>query len=175
MTPAGEPFAEAIDGQDGKTWHLPLAPLSATSTPEAYSPGEDPPRDRLEAAAKLVGYHTAVVRFALRGCGSPGKTPVAAPLADPTAEAGVEYEAAADAAMRHVVHALLVGVEAKQVTEQALQVSESASGGFGGAPVIAAAEYLRDRVGVPRDLKLPAARQLRAHLNWLIDTVGAAA
>ena len=29
-----------------------------------------------------------------------------------------------------------------------------------------------DRVGVPRDLPLPAARQLRAHLNWLIDTIG---
>jgi glutathione S-transferase len=54
MTPAGEAFAEAIDGQDGKTWSLPLPPLNATSTPEAYSLGEDPPRDRLEAAARLV-------------------------------------------------------------------------------------------------------------------------
>jgi glutathione S-transferase len=54
MTPAGEPFAEAIDGQDGKTWHLPLAPLNATSTPEAYSPGEQPHLDRLAAAARLV-------------------------------------------------------------------------------------------------------------------------
>jgi glutathione S-transferase len=56
-----------------------------------------------------------------------------------------------------------------------LQVSESASGGFDGGSVIAAAEYFRDRVGVPRDMKLPAARQLRAYLNWLLDTVGAAA
>jgi glutathione S-transferase len=128
MTPAGEPFAEAIDGQDGKTWHLPLAPLSATSTPEAYSPGEDPPRDRLEAAAKLLGNHAAIVRFALRGAGRPGKRPVSAPLADPTAEPAMEFEPAVDAAMRHVVHALLVGVEAKQVTEQALQVTEGVGG-----------------------------------------------
>lgn len=54
MTPAGEPFAAAIDGLDGSTWALPLAPLTATSTPEAYSPGEQPPADRLAAAARLV-------------------------------------------------------------------------------------------------------------------------
>lgn len=54
MTPAGEAFAAAIDGQDGSSWRLPLAPLSATSTPEAYSPGEAPHVDRLQAAARLV-------------------------------------------------------------------------------------------------------------------------
>lgn len=35
------------------------------------------------------------------------------------------------------------------------------------------AGYVRDRVGVPRDLPLPAARQLRAHCNWFIDHVQA--
>lgn len=54
MTPAGEPFAAALDGQDGKSWHLPLPPLTGRSTPEAYSPGENPPVDRLQAAARLV-------------------------------------------------------------------------------------------------------------------------
>jgi hypothetical protein len=54
MTPEGEMFAAAIDGQDGSSWKLPLQPLNATSTPEAYSPGENPPVDRLAAAARLV-------------------------------------------------------------------------------------------------------------------------
>lgn len=37
--------------------------------------------------------------------------------------------------------------------------------------VTASLEYLRDRIGVPRDLPLPAARQLRAHLNWFTDVL----
>lgn len=169
MTPAGEPFAEAIDGVDAASWRLPLPPLTATSTPEAYSPGEQPQLDRLQAAARLVSNHDAVGRFALRGAGRPGSRPVSAPLADPSAVAAGEHEAAMDAALRHVTHALLVGVDEKQVMEHALQVE--ASGAFDGSAVVSSAAYLRDRVGVPRDMKLPAARQFRAHLNWLIDAL----
>jgi glutathione S-transferase len=36
-------------------------------------------------------------------------------------------------------------------------------------PAARSLAYLRDRVGVPRDMHFPAARQLRAHLNWFID------
>ncbi|GLC43420.1 hypothetical protein PLESTB_001555600 [Pleodorina starrii] len=165
----GEPVAAAIDGTDGTAWRLPLPPLSATSLPEPYSPGENPPVDRLEAAARLVRNHEAVVKFALRGPGRPGPRPVMAPLADPTALPALEHSREADAALRHVAHALLVGVEAKQVSTEALQTSPSA--GLSGAAVVSAAEYLRDRVGVPRDMRYPAARQLRAHLNWLIDNL----
>lgn len=63
-----------------------------------------------------------------------------------------------------MVHALLEGVEASP-----LQVAEGEA--LPGGPVAASAMYLRDRVGVPRDLPYPAARQLRAHLNWLIDSL----
>ncbi|KXZ55141.1 hypothetical protein GPECTOR_3g291 [Gonium pectorale] len=169
MHEEGEPVAAAIDGTDGRAWRLPLPPLSATSLPEPYSPGDNPPLDRLEAASKLVKNHEAVVKFALRGPGQPGPRPVMAPLADPTAIPALQHLPQADAALRHVVHALLVGVEAKQVSPQALQTSSSA--GLPGSAVVAAAEYLRDRVGVPRDMRYPAARQLRAHLNWLIDNL----
>ncbi|CAL8471991.1 g11533 [Coccomyxa elongata] len=154
----------AIDGEDGTSWQLPLPPLNSTSFPEPYSPGENPVLDRLRAAARLVGNHEAVVRFAARGCGKPGRRPVSAPLSDPTATPGETYLDAVDAGLRYVAHALLEGVEAS-----GLQVGDGKK--HPGDPVVASAEYLRDRVGVPRDLPYPAARQLRAHLNWLINSL----
>ena len=38
--------------------------------------------------------------------------------------------------------------------------------GSTGAALRACIAYLRDRVGCPRDMSFPAARQFRAHLNW---------
>jgi hypothetical protein len=37
--------------------------------------------------------------------------------------------------------------------------------------VVSSLAYLRDRVGVPRDMPLAAARYLRGYLNWGIDTL----
>ncbi|KAJ9533875.1 hypothetical protein QJQ45_026965, partial [Haematococcus lacustris] len=175
MTAEGVPVSQLIDGTAPGAWQLPLPPLSASSLPEPYSPGENPAADTLEAASAIVKNHTALVRFALRGPGQPGPRPVSAPLADPTAIPAEEWTAAGDAALRHVAHALIVGVQAKQVSQQALQVTATQPAGAAAqlqaGPVVQAAEYLRDRVGVPRDMKFPAARQLRAHLNWLIGTL----
>ena len=77
-----------------------------------------------------------------------------------------------DAALRHVAHALLEGVDAKQASQEALRLgSENGCVSHPGEPVYPALAYLRDRVGVPRDLPFPAARQLRAHLNWFLSTL----
>lgn len=38
--PEGEPVSAAVDGEDGRSWHLPLPPLHASSLPEPYSPGD---------------------------------------------------------------------------------------------------------------------------------------
>lgn len=117
----------------------------------------------------------AVTRFCLRGApgGKRGARRVSAQLCDPTAVPALEHTPAADAALRHVAHALLVGVEAKQAGPHAVQ---AASGGEGhdGAAVYPALAYLRQRVCVPRDLRLPAARQFRAHLSWAIEQLAGA-
>ena len=83
----------------------------------------------------------------------------------------LHYASVADglAGLRHVAQALLDGPDAAAKTLHAGMGSASNGNALRGAPVCASAAYLRDRVGVPRDLPLPAARQLRAHLNWLID------
>ncbi|CAD7697329.1 unnamed protein product [Ostreobium quekettii] len=167
MIKEGEPVAAAVDGG---AWRLPLPPLSSTSSPEPYSPGDDPSLDRLEAAARLVGNHADVIRFGMRATGEPGDVPVWAPLADPSARPGEWGRDRVDAGFRHVAHALLVGVEEKQASGAALRLADGPGSAEGLAPVYAAM-YVRDRVGVPRDLRFPAARQLRAHFNWLIDSL----
>ena len=52
--PEAAPFAAAIDGSDGKSWHLPLEPLSSTSL-EVHSPGEQPELDRLQVGGGSGG------------------------------------------------------------------------------------------------------------------------
>ena len=166
MHPDGEAVATAIDG-GGDAWRLPLPPLSATSSPEPYRPGDDAPVDTTRAAARLIRNHEAVARFAARGAGADGARPVSAPLADPTAQPKDAAVADVDAALRRVAHTLLEGAEGG---------GEQGAGGpatEAGGDVVLSLAYLRNRVGVPRDLPFPAARQLRAHLNWQIDRAAA--
>lgn len=122
---------------------------------------------RVEAAAKLVSNHSAVAKFALRAVGSPG-THFSAPLADPHAKPDLSFQEPVEAALACTAHALLHG------TDSALEAF--GDGAWLGGDQAKHAEvvekslgYLRDRVGVPRDMQFAAARQLRAHLNFTID------
>jgi hypothetical protein len=83
-----------------------------------------------------------------------------APLADPNNASPVRWhEDDVDCALRHVAHALLV--EPGSIPRL--------DGGDDPAPTARALEYLRKRVGVPRDMDYEAARQFRAHLSHAID------
>lgn len=100
----------------------------------------------------------------MRAHAPPGVPPVTAPLADPNNASPVRWhEADVDAALRHAAAALLHGVDGNAVAKNDADGAESAE------PTKAALDYLRRRVGVPRDLDYAAARQLRAHLTWVMD------
>ena len=159
-TDGAEKFAGIIDGTDGVSWELPLKPLSAHDV-EPISTKLDPGDNaaRLEAAYKLVANHKAVVRFALRGAGKPGPKKFQAPLADPTAIPEEKYTSDMDAVLRRLTFLLIDGEGAPQLTSQT---------GLDAATKFAldkSLEYLCQRIGVPRDMSFPAARQLRAHIN----------
>lgn len=158
-TPEAEEARRVIDGDS--SWKLPLKLSSADlePLPESMNPGDEAARH--EAAYRLAANAPAIAKFACRGMGERGAKQFGAPLADPTAVPNLKYEAKVDEMLRMVAMLLLDG-------------SAGASDGTtseGGKEVAKCLAYLRDRVGVPRDMSYPAAMQLRAHLNYVIDAL----
>ena len=145
---------------DGGEWTLaslaqqPLQPLR----------DDDASAAKRRAARQLIANHAKVVPFACRAHSPPGVPPVMAALADPNNASPVRWhEDDVDCALRHVASALLRGPAS--IARQ--------DNGDDPAPTAKALEYLRKRVGVPRDMDYEAARQFRAHLTWAMDEVTA--
>jgi hypothetical protein len=63
--PEAAAYAAAIDGTDGRSWHLPLPPLTATSLPQAHAPGEQPEVDRLQVTTAMCS-HVQCVAASMR-------------------------------------------------------------------------------------------------------------
>ena len=83
-----------------------------------------------------------------------------------------------DFALRTIVHALLRhGDQPSSSSSPSLPVLSDEekqlllSTKYPRTEVVACLTYLRDRVGVPRDMTVHGARQLRAHINWLMDHI----
>jgi len=166
---ASKPEVEAITSEilgNGDYWKLPLPPLSTVEIEPVSSfldPGDEV--SRLEAAWKLVSNRENIAKFALRGAGTPGRKQFQAPLADPYAVPALEYLDDMDALLRLLCLTLIEGNESvAEVVKQDKAENEETR-----QKLAVSLQYLRDRVGVPRDMRYPAARQLRAHINWIID------
>lgn len=166
----------------------PLAPLQASGGEEAA---------RHEAAFALIHNHESVVRFAARGASELGVPSAHAELADPNAEPNEAYVAPVDVCLRHVAATLLDYSDAAKA-EAVAELSGVLGGKLSFAEgwdeyadedgrnyfwneyngemtytpptreLDACLAYLRDRVGVPRDMGQGAAVALRAQLNWAI-------
>ncbi|CAB9523202.1 S-transferase DHAR1 [Seminavis robusta] len=190
-------FSNTILGKDG-AWSLPLSfddpvqplykgpPLpvcvlesvgispDADGTYESADPKDMAKACRLMAAWKLAGNGENISTFAARGgpkgSQNPRKT-FGAELADPYADADSNVRPTVDAALRVVCSALLLSSDDGVPTEEQAQLLRDTVPDSHLVGVLNSFGYLRDRVGVPRDLPLAAARYLRAYLNWGVDVL----
>lgn len=133
---------------------------------------------RQMAGWKLSSNGQNVAKFAARGGSAGSKNPrksFGAELADPYAEPDVSVIPHVDNVLRVVCEGLLGEENTEQGHMAYLQSLEdkvrSVVPSDKKKDVISSLAYLRDRVGVPRDLPLASARQLRAHLNWAISSL----
>ena len=171
----GEPYEKVINGDktiDGSrgSWDLPLEPHSCGVEPDWNWCGDEDAAKR-EAVERLSFNHANISAFAARGAGKKGFPPYSAALSDPNATPSDAVKGSVSACLRAISIAMIGSDEesASQIMEE-VATTISKNGGKGKVDdVVASLAYLRDRVGVPRDMRLPAARQLRARLNWAIE------
>lgn len=125
---------------------------------------------RIEAAWSVIRNHEAVVRFCARGAGPDvGKwgfrNPTKCQLADPYAKADEKTIPAVDVVLRIVVASLLRGDPDIARGARAAAEVEMTVPPDGWGKVVDSISYLRNRIGSPRDVSMPAAKLLRAYLN----------
>lgn len=172
----GRPYEKAINGDrllDGSrgSWELPLEPNLGGVEPDWDWCG-DVNAAKKEAVERLTYNSNAIVAFAARGAGKKGMPPYSAALSDPNAVPNESVKGSVDICLRLTSEAMLHGNDAVAgELEQVVDIMSKEGGQDHIDNVIASLTYLEDRVGVPRDMRLPAARQLRAYLNFVIENM----
>jgi len=165
-------YQDKINGKG--SWSIPLSQHNDGLEPDwDVSPSDA----RMEVVERLTSNHENIVTFAARGASSSGFPSYSAPLSDPNASSNDSVKTSVDAILRIISNLLLEGDEVGQAIpenenllkdmNQVAEVIKGQGSGFT-EDVVNSLIYLRDRVGVPRDMRLPSARLFRAYLNWSI-------
>lgn len=126
-----------------------------------------------EAATKLIEGNEKIVAFSARGAGIAGLPAASAPLADPAATPNASILPAVDLLLRHVANSLLnkksnsgwlspvammsAGTSSSDLLQEAVGTLDKVST----QALADCLDYLRERIGVPRDMTYPAAQELR--------------
>ena len=164
--PAAAPFAAEIDGG---SWQLDFEGI------EPMLPADKNTAKR-EAARSLLSNIEAVARFCSRGVASSGGfSRPSAPLADPNNPGNEAVVPVLDVALRIIAQAMLTDSSSPKTEtsskDYVLKAGSLQSVGFPAEVVRPSLLYLRDRVGVPRDMSVHAARQLRAYINLFLSAI----
>ena len=119
-----------------------------------------------EAAERIIFNHDKICKFAARGAGTPGLPAAAAELADPKAEYNELAQRSVDVFLRYAIGLLLAGydIRAQNGIKRSLSIARGALGEGGETSIqatIDSLDYLRQRIGVPRDMSYPAAQEFR--------------
>jgi len=154
---------------DPKSAKLPAEWQSDVEPPTAEQL-EKPEEDyRIEAAMRLTENQKAITRFCCRAAGGDvgawaRGNPTKCALSDPYARPNEDFAPGVNVVLRAVATALLKGDPSPVLGVKASVESEAKMTGSDLNVVADCIIYLRDRVGSPRDLSMPAAKLLRAHL-----------
>lgn len=155
-----KPYQQELDGQAWDT------EKEVASLVEPMLPA-DPQEAARDAVRRTLANFDAVVRFAARGPGKKGSRQMSAALADPYAEPNEDYTGVVGTALMEILSAML---EFSGPAKVPFTPPSSWSGKEKEA-VRLSLEYLRERVGVPRDMTVHGARVFRAHINAYIETI----
>eukprot|EP00596_Hydrurales_sp_CCMP1899_P004116 CAMPEP_0119039994 /NCGR_PEP_ID=MMETSP1177-20130426/9779_1 /TAXON_ID=2985 /ORGANISM="Ochromonas sp, Strain CCMP1899" /LENGTH=464 /DNA_ID=CAMNT_0007004597 /DNA_START=243 /DNA_END=1634 /DNA_ORIENTATION=+ len=151
-----EPFKKEIDGG---SWNIYKEPTACLEPMIPLDVGVA----RRDAVRQCIKNHAALVGFSLRGVGDKGQQ-VSAPLSNPYAKGDEQYRDVADFALRKIVHTMLLGSADDERDNQALTKEMITL--LPKNEVKKCLLYLRERIGVPRDMTVHGARQFRGHINW---------
>lgn len=176
-TPEVKEIQRKIDGLHYTSWRLPV---SAEENTREYLPPDTQPSERYtrqRAAVRLILNNKRLPRYMARALGTPGPE-YRSPLADPHNAIDEWVLPEVDAAYRYLVLALLRG---KEVVAPLVAADKAAADTAYGGPVeearaargriVGCLNYLKYRVGVPRDMTLAEARLVRGTLTWLVEAL----